>query len=513
MGDGMTPDIDYSSKPTSDLTDDELDQCSSLYSHHYGVYSPDAPEGKAGKRVRMSSNYYRSNFMNDNYRVVLAKHGKTVVGQAFYLRDKIDDDTFTWVLQLVVHTDYRRSGIGGRLLHSIWGFSDDGAWGLATANPFTVKTLEGATLRHVLPEEIMKHEGLVCEICSRIPYISELMINGTTSMACTDFYVNADGMDRELLLDKFGDSWILGSLPSGHEWVAFTFEDQDFDSDFTKELCGMIDFSEERLKDAYSRMDMENHPWAKHTSSEIRALESMNVPLDDVRVLDAGCGRGRHSLDIAHHHPSSSITGVDFSKANIEYADSKKGSLGNASFEVVDLRNYHPTEPFDVVLCLYDVVGSFPDDVDNDAILDSLASCCKIGGHLVISVMNMELTRHIALPSHIGDVQSNPKMLFDLPPGDVMHKSGDVFDPKLFLIDSKTGLVYRKEQFGDDSSLPAEYVIRDRRYTAKELTDLVKNHGFDVIDCRYVRAGRWDEPLEATDLKAKEILLIARKMA
>lgn len=94
-----------------------------------------------------------------------------------------------------------------------------------------------------------------------------------------------------------------------------------------------------------------------------------------------------------------------------------------------------------------------------------------------------------------------------------MHKSGDIFDPKLFLIDSKTGLVYRKEQFGDDSSLPAEYVIRDRRYTAKELTDLVKNRGFDVIDCRYVRAGRWDEPLEATDLKAKEILLIARKMA
>lgn len=234
---------------------------------------------------------------------------------------------------------------------------------------------------------------------------------------------------------------------------------------------------------------------------------------DDMRILDAGCGRGRHSLDIAHRHPSSSITGVDFSKANIEYADSKKGSLGNVSFEVVDLRNHHPSEPFDVVLCLYDVIGSFPDDVDNDAILDSLTSCCKTGGHLIISVMNMELTRHIALPSHIGDVQSNPRMLFDLPPGDVMHKSGDIFDPKLFLIDSKTGLVYRKEQFGDDSSLPVEYVIRDRRYTAKEMTDMVKNRGFDVIDCRYVRAGRWDEPLEATDLKAKGILLIARKTA
>ena len=459
----------------------------------------------------MSSNYYRNNFVNENCRVVLAKDGECVVGQAFYLRDRIDGETFTWVLQLVVHTDYRRFGIGSRLLHSIWGFSDDGAWGLATANPFTVKTLEGATLRHVLPEEILKHEALVREICSRIPYISKLMIDGTTSIADTDFYVDADGMDERLLVEKFGDGWILGSLPSGHEWVAFTFKDQDFDSDFSKELQGMIDFSEDRLKDAYSRMDMENHPWARHASSEIAALESMNVPLDNTRILDAGCGRGRHSLVIAHHHPSSSVTGVDFSKSNIEHADSRKGALNNVSFEVADLRSYCPSEPFDVVLCLYDVIGSFPDDVDNDAIVDSLSLCCKTGGYLVISAMNMELTRYIALPSNVGDVQSNPKMLFDLPPGDVMHKSGDIFDPKLFLIDSKTGLVYRKEQFGDDSSLPAEYIIRDRRYTAKEMMDLVKVRGFDVIDCRYVRAGRWAEPLEATDSKAKEILLIARK--
>lgn len=165
----------------------------------------------------MSPNYYRNNFVNENYRVVLAKDGEHVVGQAFYLRDRIDGETFTWVLQLVVHTDYRRFGIGSRLLHSIWGFSDDGAWGLATANPFTVKTLEGATLRHVLPEEILKHETLVREICSRIPYISKLMIDGMISIADTDFYVDADGMDERLLVEKFGDDWILGSLPSGHE--------------------------------------------------------------------------------------------------------------------------------------------------------------------------------------------------------------------------------------------------------------------------------------------------------
>ena len=176
-----------------------------------------------------------------------------------------------------------------------------------------------------------------------------------------------------------------------------------------------------------------------------------------------------------------------------------------------DLRDYRPDRTFDIVLCLYDVIGSFPDDSDNEAIVETLASCCEVGGYLAVSVMNMELTRHLAHPSNICDVESDPKVLFDLPPGDVMHKSGDIFDPDLYLIDTKTGLVYRKEQFGEDSSLPAEYVIRDRRYTATEITGLVARHGFDIVDHRYVRAGRWDEPLEPTDPKAKEILVIARK--
>ena len=279
----------------------------------------------------------------------------------------------------------------------------------------------------------------------------------------------------------------------------------------SKPTVESIGFSEDRLKDAYGRMDMENHPWARHASKEIESLESLCSTFIGKRIMDAGCGRGRHSLSIAKKYPSSSILGVDYSEANISSALSKKDGLTNVEFEVSDLRDYRPDRTFDIVLCLYDVIGSFPDDSDNEAIVETLASCCEVGGYLVVSVMNMELTRHLAHPSNICDVESDPKVLFDLPPGDVMHKSGDIFDPDLYLIDTKTGLVYRKEQFGEDSSLPAEYVIRDRRYTATEITGLVARHGFDIVDHRYVRAGRWDEPLEPTDPKAKEILVIARK--
>jgi len=40
----------------------------------------------------------------------------------------------------------------------------------------------------------------------------------------------------------------------------------------SKPTVGSIGFSEDRLKDAYGRMDMENHPWARHASKEILVI-------------------------------------------------------------------------------------------------------------------------------------------------------------------------------------------------------------------------------------------------
>ena len=255
------------------------------------------------------------------------------------------------------------------------------------------------------------------------------------------------------------------------------FRDQKSELDSTDKFQNIVSVSEGRLKDAYGRMDMVNHPWARHASDEIRSIEKICGSFNGLNILDAGCGIGRHSLEIAGSHPSAYVLGVDFSDSNISSANMKKGSLENVDFEVSDLRMYHSDSQFDLILCLYDVIGSFPDDKDNIRILKNLHSCCKSGGFIAVSVMNMELTRYIALPSHIGDVTANPKMLFDLPPSTVMHRSGDVFDPDYYLIDSVSGLVYRKEQFVDSGSLPAEYVIRDRRYTADEIRRLVTDSG------------------------------------
>jgi 2-polyprenyl-3-methyl-5-hydroxy-6-metoxy-1,4-benzoquinol methylase/GNAT superfamily N-acetyltransferase len=501
--------ITYLSKPTEKLTEDELKQCSELFSNHYGTYAAEDPRGRSGRHIKLQSSYYKQRYVRGNYHVALAFDSDIIVGQAFYIREKLDEGIYTWVLQLVVHKDYRRQGIAGRLLHSIWGFSNDCAWGLATTNPFTIKTLESSTLRHADPKQIKRHEKLVRKICDRIPYIQELTINDTNSKAFTDFYVQTD----EVKIDRIpgiGVNWLLGEIKPGEEWTAFTFRDQEYDDDFIDELKRIITYSEDVLKEAYGRMDMESHSWAMHAAEEIDSIESIVGSLCSQTVLDAGCGYGRHSLEIAKRCPTSHVVGIDFSESNIDKAIKAKGDIDNLEYYAQDLKKGVEGQ-YDLVLCLYDVVGSFPEIEDNVIILKRLYDACKKGGHLVLSVMNMESTLANAKKENIVDIEKHPEVLFRLPASDTMQNTGDIFDPEYYIVDNIHRIVYRKEQFSEADSLPSEYVIRDRRYTMDEIKSAVKSAGFKIGVTRYVQAGKWDIPLGPLDKRAKEILLVAEK--
>lgn len=105
--------------------------------------------------------------------MALAAIDDKIIGQAFYLRDTFEkNDYISWVLQLVVQEDYRKRGIAKTLLYSIWGFSGDYAWGLATSNALTVKTLEKATFRKVDPKEMLKRSARIRAICAQFRFSS-----------------------------------------------------------------------------------------------------------------------------------------------------------------------------------------------------------------------------------------------------------------------------------------------------------------------------------------------------
>jgi SAM-dependent methyltransferase/GNAT superfamily N-acetyltransferase len=495
-------DLKFYTKRCFSMTDVEVFDSSKLFSEHYGVYSSAAKDGKAGRRIVLGSGYYRDLMKNENNHVAMCYLGDVLIGVAFYLRKRTSFGVASWVLQLVVHSDYRRMGVGKRLLQSIWGFSNDRAWGLATANPLTIKTLESSTFRKVNPKTIAKNIDIILELVDDVSFVEKtsVVVSGDSSIVDTKFY--ADHSSIPELLNKFSD-WNLGNIEEGEEWLAFVFQGQQERALSVEEFESLIAHSEANLRDAYLRMDMPSHSWAKHTRGEVDYIIK-NVPLGKgAKIGDFGCGVGRHVKEFVDRGYCN-VVGIDFSLRE----DLKHGEYGSYFVEG-DCRHYGD-EKFDLIVCLYDVIGSFPGYEDNFDILKNIYNSLNGGGYAVVSVMNKELTLNIA--KHVvDDVRKNMKRLLKLKPSNIMQSTGDVFNPEFFLYDSSVDVFYRKEQFSEDGYLSAEYIIRDKRYSMGDVVSMVKEVGFSVVDSRYVQAGKWGIPLKNTDMKAKEILLVLKK--
>ena len=490
------------------MTAEQLEACSSLFSKNYGFYSGKDDARKKGQRIKLSPDFYRRLGENPNMYVSLCYDGNKLLGQAFFLRKElINGEKCTWVTQLVVHHFYRNRKIATRLLLSAWGFSDYYAWGLATTNAITVKTLESVTWREVNPVVINNHIKEIGELCDEIPFADkkQIHIDKKTSQIFTNFYPEFQRLENsltEIYVKRFGD------IQEGYEWLAFTFQQQNmiFDEQHWNQ---MLDFSEYQLEDAYSRMNMSEQKWAHHTSHEIDFVEKYCSLKKKNRILDMGCGQGRHAIELAKRRYID-ITAYDFSPRLISKAkELAKGYKIN--FEVKDCRHLQHSANFDTIICLYDVIGSFRSYEDNVNIIRSIYGMLKRGGKCVVSVMNMELTDYKAI-NKVHDVIRHPRELLKLKASHIMQSTGNVFNPEYFLLDTASHLVYRKEQFDMDGELSSEYVIADYRFTREQIKEAFEQNGFSVICANYVGLGAWESPLCSYDEKAKEILIIAEKI-
>ncbi len=442
--------------------------------------------------------------------VSLCYNGDTLLGHAFFLKKTLHNgETCTWVTQLVVHHLYRSRGIGTRLLQSAWGFSNYFAWGLATANALTIKALESATWREVVPSVIEENIDIISALSEDISFAkgAHLQISEHCSQIDSKFFpIQEEHSYNPIYVER------LGALQDGYEWLAFTFRSQDMVLD-TKHFESMLNFSQSQLLDAYNRMEMSEHPWTRHTRPEVDFIEKNLSLKPNMKILDIGCGQGRHAIEFAQR--GYIVYGVDNGTKLLEFARKEaekqlsKTALSNIRFDERDCRKrpYHCL--FDVVLCLYDVIGSYRNDKDNKQIMDVVASKLRKGGKAVVSVMNMELTKSLA--TQRNNVRKHPDTLLKLPASNIMQKTGNIFNPDFFLLDEENHLVYRKEQFEQDGMLSSEYVIADYRYTMNEIVENFQQRGMRILKAQYVQAGHWDQSLEACDSKAKEILLLLEK--
>lgn len=493
-----------------------VDECVNLYGDHYGRWGEGSD--KPGERVRISEKDFLERIADDNVWVACAFKGSQLIGYCVTVRSELPDKgRVAWVSQLVVHQTYRGARIATRLLYSVWQFSDCYAWGLATANPFAVRALETATRRPCRAKLITERgPEILGHIHEYVSYLPEDVVRNSDGRARpqvdTKFYLDHEGIpELRALAAREDRPWALGDVGVGEEWLACTFSEQAPQEIDDKRLAELLTGADSIWMQAYEGMTLDaQHKWHTHEKPEIDLVLALSQPPPSAAVLDVGCGDGRHVRILAE--AGFSVTGVDISDALVEKAR-QTSSVPGADFEVADAREDLPGGPYELVISLYDVFGSSAKSEDDQLIVSNIAAALTPGGHLVATVMNDAVTAGRLPADHRPSTNGEfITALERLAPSGTMAQTGAVFDPELLLLFN--GVYYRKEQFqGEGAHLPAELVVRDRRFNSEGLRCLAERAGLKVVEIRPVRSGEWDRDpvLEEGDPAAKELLLVARK--
>ena len=132
------------------------------------------------------------------------------------------------------------------------------------------------------------------------------------------------------------------------------------------------------------------YSFTKGTEQEVSfIIESLGLTAGN-RILDVGCGPGRHALALAKR--GITAHGVDISHEFVDLATNAAESLGVghlATFERLDARQMPFVEEFDAVICLCQGAFGLMHRTDDDqSVLDGFARALKPEGRFALSAFS-----------------------------------------------------------------------------------------------------------------------------
>jgi SAM-dependent methyltransferase len=196
------------------------------------------------------------------------------------------------------------------------------------------------------------------------------------------------------------------------------------------------------------------------------------------RVLDVGCGPGRHSLALARR--GCDVVGVDLSPEFVALArDAAAAEDLPARFEVGDVRALAHDGEFDAVVCLCQGGFGLLGGRDEPEVLRRIARAAKPGGHVAVTAFSAAFAlRHL--------------------------EAGELFDPA-------TGVLHERATVRGPEGDEREFDLWTTCFTPRELDLLATGVGLVVEGVHGVTPGRYaTTPVTLDD---PELLLLARRPA
>jgi len=237
----------------------------------------------------------------------------------------------------------------------------------------------------------------------------------------------------------------------------------------------------------------DNESFTQGTAGEVEfILQEINHDKQK-RILDIGCGTGRHAIELAKR--GFKITGVDLSNSQLERAKQKAASAKvDVDFQLMDARYVDFVAEFDLVMMICE--GAFPLmelDEMNYRILQNAERALKFGGKLIFTTLNALYPLYHDVKEFLNKGKGEQEA----------HSQSEKFDLLTFRSNSVV-------DFKDDSGRVRRIQCSERYYTPSEITWYLKTLGFKKIDIYGCRLGAFSRN-DALTVEDYEMLVIAEK--
>lgn len=237
----------------------------------------------------------------------------------------------------------------------------------------------------------------------------------------------------------------------------------------------------------------ENEIFTHGTLGECDFIEQELAYDKAMKILDVGCGTGRHSIEMTRR--GYNIQGIDLSESMLRRAKQKaEANSLNIRFTRCDARNLSFNQEFDVAIMLCE--GGFPlmeTDEMNFEILSSVSNSLKKKSKFIFTTLNglFPLFHSINKFHESGKVEGNA-----------------TYDSKNF--DLMTFRDFNTTKFIDDNGKEKILECNERYYVPSEISWLMKSLGFSKIDIYGAKIGAYsrNDKLTTEDF---EMLVIAER--